>query len=498
MKRNWLPPDSFALSRKRRFRPGSLNLRLNKKRKQERKSNLEWKNPVIFVLLALLSGLVASDITATLDSADGSSAFLFKDSGSTTVAQVDSDGNAVFKGGLRLDATGTECATSEMLIVDGKIGVGTDYPVYPLDIDSTLTNAKFGNNKGVYLVNNWPSVGFNLYYDGAWNFGKGSAASYGAVIDLNPGTGTLSFSCTNTGDEYAAATTDRLMALTSDGNLGLGITTPSASLEVLGNGQFRGGLRLDSGGVDCNTAEMLIVDGKIGINDTNPGYGLTVSDVSEWNIASYNNNATSTHRNHLLALRSDSGGAVTTGFNLGGIAMGGYDSTGWTRGWNGGAEISAIATEDWTGANHGTKLLFRVNKNVAGGTFDALEIDQDGSLNSPMWRVTHVMNAVAGPMPKTSSNFTTGGGTLIVFASGSGYRVPSGGIGMNVQVDGVTKGICKAFTNEASSHKAFTTNPIVVTGIAAGTTHTITVTAWNSTSSDGNDYYNVTVLELPF
>ncbi|MDD5089980.1 MAG: hypothetical protein PHQ23_03600 [Candidatus Wallbacteria bacterium] len=72
----------------------------------------------------------AADISATFDSANGTSGFSFRDSAAVEMAKIDSDGNLQIKGGMRLDSAGTECSTAEILIVDGKIGIGTDNPLH--------------------------------------------------------------------------------------------------------------------------------------------------------------------------------------------------------------------------------------------------------------------------------------------------------------------------------------------------------------------------------
>jgi hypothetical protein len=123
------------------------------------------------------------------------------------------------------------------------------------------------------------------------------------------------------------------------------------------------------------------------------------------------------------------------------------------------------------------------------------DLNVNGTLKSPMWNVTQIFNSQPGGLPKTSLQFTTGGGGLIIIASGSGYG--SGKIGMDIQIDGTTIGSAYSFTNEAGSHKVFSCNALVKGGIAAGT-HTIKLVAISGTNTDGNDYFNVTVLEFPF
>lgn len=111
--------------------------------------------------------------------------------------------------------------------------------------------------------------------------------------------------------------------------------------------------------------------------------------------------------------------------------------------------------------------------------------------------VIQVFNNATGGLPITSPSFKTDGGTLLIFANGSGFRSGTSGImGMNIQVDGINKGVTKVFTNTVSSHKSFISNIIIATGIPVGD-HTITLTALANTLTDFNDFYTIYILELP-
>jgi len=121
----------------------------------------------------------------------------------------------------------------------------------------------------------------------------------------------------------------------------------------------------------------------------------------------------------------------------------------------------------------------------------------EGSMKSPMWNVIQVFNSKQGGLPVKSNEFATGGGTLLIIASGSGWSAVAGNIGMNIQLDGTTIGAARSFTNEINSHKVFSCNPLVRGNIAAGS-HTIALVAIAGTITDLNDWFNVTVLELPF
>jgi len=121
-----------------------------------------------------------------------------------------------------------------------------------------------------------------------------------------------------------------------------------------------------------------------------------------------------------------------------------------------------------------------------------------GEINSNKFKATTLMSSRQGPLP-LSTTFTSAGGTLLLFSSGSGFRNGVGGVlGMMVSIDNLVMATVNGFTNEIGSHKTFPTSFVVVTSIGAGT-HTLTINARDvATLTDGNDFFNVMVLELPF
>jgi hypothetical protein len=138
--------------------------------------------------------------------------------------------------------------------------------------------------------------------------------------------------------------------------------------------------------------------------------------------------------------------------------------------------------------------------NISGQAI-AGSVTSGGNIISPRFRALKLMNASTNvtSLP-LSAGFTTSGGTLVITASGSGFASAANAptiIGMNILVDGVNQGVSRSFTNEASSHKAFVTTTIVLTGVAAGN-HTVQLTALTRTTTDFNDFFDVSVLELPF
>lgn len=126
-----------------------------------------------------------------------------------------------------------------------------------------------------------------------------------------------------------------------------------------------------------------------------------------------------------------------------------------------------------------------------------LGILPNGKLASPMFRVTHLFDQRQGALP-ISATFGCAGGTLIIIFSGSGWaNNTTGNIGMALQIDGANVDFARAFTNEPNSHKTFGTNVYVHPSLAAGN-HTLALAVLPGTTTDFNDWFNVTIIELPF
>lgn len=125
-------------------------------------------------------------------------------------------------------------------------------------------------------------------------------------------------------------------------------------------------------------------------------------------------------------------------------------------------------------------------------------VNVTGTISSPKWKITQVFGYESGPLPKSNGAFSSGGGVLLVFASGSGYRTSGGLIGMRIKIDNVERGQAHVYTNEASSHKSFVTNTLMVAGLPAAN-HTVALEVLDGgTITDGNDRFDLTILELPF
>jgi hypothetical protein len=152
-------------------------------------------------------------------------------------------------------------------------------------------------------------------------------------------------------------------------------------------------------------------------------------------------------------------------------------------------------------------ILFRTTRPADSTPKESLRITTTGFLKSPMWNATSVyVNERAINIPTNPSTiicapktFKTGGGILLIFASGSGQA--SGTeltIGMDLLVENTVVGKAITCVNDTTeAHKPFMTSGLVVRNIASGE-HTLTLKTTISTKIGLNDFFNVTILELPF
>jgi hypothetical protein len=169
--------------------------------------------------------------------------------------------------------------------------------------------------------------------------------------------------------------------------------------------------------------------------------------------------------------------------------------------WNTADRLFVIGNGTAGNATSNAMVVLKNGNTGIGSSIPGEKLDVDGTIklsgniSSPKFRATQVWSQNSNLPAPTA--FQSGGGTLIIMVSGSGHTAPAGVIGIDVKLNGNTIGQCKVLTNEIDSHKAFTNNYIVVTGIAAGT-QTLSLTAISGTNIDLNDFFSATVMEMPY
>lgn len=160
--------------------------------------------------------------------------------------------------------------------------------------------------------------------------------------------------------------------------------------------------------------------------------------------------------------------------------------------------------------HHRNRFWHRIEASSDGFHFKTGDINLEdyvdvhaGKIISPKWKVTRLFNRQAGqagqvgPLPIEAS-FTSSGGTLVVFTSGTVFTTIGGLMRLQFTIDGGNAKFVEYSSNEVNSHKTYPATVEVFTGIAAGM-HTFRIAVWNDTAvSDFNDRFYATVLELPF
>jgi hypothetical protein len=110
---------------------------------------------------------------------------------------------------------------------------------------------------------------------------------------------------------------------------------------------------------------------------------LEIKASSEWLYRSISHCGTNGgYRNHFISAKArgtvSSPTAMKAGDNLGGLAVGGHDGTGFAFGWNGGGELSLFAAEDWTANAKGSKWSLSTTPNGSTIPVERLTVGQDG------------------------------------------------------------------------------------------------------------------------
>ena len=220
----------------------------------------------------------ATDAQALLADAAGANAFAIQDAAGppATMASIDSDGNVMIKGGMRLDAGGVENTTAEYLIVDGAIGIGGT-PSSSFLLHKASTTASSSGRVPAGALGD-----FSLNEGDYWN-----DSTQKANIDFIDGINQARVGCifTQTADATVANTTAEVTLVGS----GVGTTTLPANFFVAGKTiRVNASGYFSTAGTGSQTLEMRVRLGGISgtvVLDTSAHVASTAYTSRLWQVA---------------------------------------------------------------------------------------------------------------------------------------------------------------------------------------------------------------------
>ena len=133
---------------------------------------------------------------------------------------------------------------------------------------------------------------------------------------------------------------------------------------------------------------------------------------------------------------------------------------------------------------------------ASGGITASGDVQFNGKISSPMWKVSRVLDGSLGPLP-VQGQFSSSGGTLLVVVSGMATARRTDFMKMRLTMDGSNARTLLQAGSALQIHKSFPASVEIFNGIAAGS-HTVSIEEEDNANTDGADAFYATVIEFPF
>jgi hypothetical protein len=157
------------------------------------------------------------------------------------------------------------------LTSDGDVGIGTTSPSYTLDVNGEIySNSKIGAQTRLYVGDDYSTnSSYKFTVDSSYSQFRVNSGVNERFLSIynNPSNDKVALNVASSG----STDNDLLINPSSGGNVGIGTTSPTYTLDVNGI---------------INTNNNLYASGNVGIGTTSPGYNLDVIGIGRFNNGS--------------------------------------------------------------------------------------------------------------------------------------------------------------------------------------------------------------------